>query len=500
MKCTRDWEPVVRGLERLLRLRSFPVAFRMLEKKAALDEIPFLRRLSSPRTLCQLINLARNFDWTVGAVAGDFLSPSCSSIIGLTDLPPAYADGTFRTIVWVADREQGKKFEAAIPRLPRGKYEAVALAPLVYNPFEPDIVLIYGNPAQVMMLVNALQFRNYEVMQFACVGESSCADAIVRGYESGRPAVAIPCYGERCYGHAQDDEMVIAVPAARLPEALEGLQALYRRGVRYPISFSGAATDLEHEFPPAYKSLDTMMARVRGDGRRLMVGLTGGIASGKSTVVAGLRGKGAPVIDFDLIARRVVAPGTPGLAAIVDYFGRQVLADDGSLDRKKLSDIVFGDMEKRKKLEGITHPAIYEEFFRQTEEICRERDWPIIIVDIPLLIELNLQYLFDRLIVVHVPREVQVERLAKRDGISREAAAKMLAAQLSIDDKIPFAQEVIDNRGTPAATAVRVDEVWARLERLRRERMTASWKAGAGRQNSGDRSREPASHAVRGSD
>jgi dephospho-CoA kinase len=261
-----------------------------------------------------------------------------------------------------------------------------------------------------------------------------------------------------------------------------------------------AEADLVNEVLPAYKDLETMMARVRGDGKRLMVGLTGGIASGKSTVVARLREKGAAVIDFDLIARQVVAPGTPGLAAIVDYFGRQVLADDGSLDRKRLADIVFCDMEKRKKLEAITHPAIYAEFFRQTEGICREREWPIIIVDIPLLIEFNLQYLFDRLIVVYVPREIQLERLAARDGISREAAEKMFAAQLPIDEKLPFAQEVIDNRGTMAATAAQVDAVWTRLVEMRRERMTASSKAGAESQRPEDRSRGPVPYTTRGSD
>ena len=192
-----DWEKLIRRMELLMRLKSFPVAFKMLEKKDDLKKIPFLRRTSHKSTLCQLITLVRNFDWTVGAGLDDFLFSACPSILGLTDVPEVNKDGTFRSIVWVKTKKDGRKYEAAIPRLPMGKYEAVVMAPLVYNPFEPDIVLIYANPAQMMLLINALQFEDYEVMQFFCVGESSCSDAIARCYNTGKPSLTIPCYGER---------------------------------------------------------------------------------------------------------------------------------------------------------------------------------------------------------------------------------------------------------------------------------------------------------------
>ena len=119
----------------------------------------------------------------------------CPSIIGLTELPELYKDGTFRSIVWTKTREEGRKFENSIPRLPVGQYEAVAMAPLVYNPFEPDIVLIYANPAQMMLLINSLQFEDYEVMEFYCVGESSCSDAIARCYLTGNPLSPSPATG-----------------------------------------------------------------------------------------------------------------------------------------------------------------------------------------------------------------------------------------------------------------------------------------------------------------
>ncbi len=202
------------------------------------------------------------------------------------------------------------------------------------------------------------------------------------------------------------------------------------------------------------------MTKIKGDSRCLLLGVTGGIASGKSTVSKMLSELGSPLIDFDLIARQVVEPGTPGLAKIVDYFGRQVLAEDGSLDRRKLSDIVFGDMEKRKKLESFTHPSIYEEFFKQADEIAAEGSAAIIQVAVPLLIELNLQHLFDKILVVHVPADVQVERLAARDGITQEAAANILKAQLPIDEKLQFADFVIDNTKDLAYTRNQVEDVW----------------------------------------
>jgi len=472
METQQDWERIVRRIEQLLRLKSFPVAFKMLERKEDLSAVPFMRRLEHKMTLCQLIALVRNFDWTVGAEAEDFTYPTCASIIGLKDLPGHYKDGTFRSIVWVKKREDGEKYEEGIPRLPLGKYEAVALAPLVYKPFDPDIVLIYANPAQMMLLVNALQVEDYEVMDFHCVGESSCSDAIARCYLNGKPSLTIPCYGERRYGHAQDDELVMAVPADRMEKALRGLETLYRRGVRYPISFAGAEQDLSGAFPPAYGDLGRL-SEIRGGDNRVLLAVTGGIATGKSTVSAMLEELGAPLIDFDVLARRVVEPGEPAWKDIVDYFGRQVLQEDGTIDRKKLSAIVFRDMEKRKKLESFTHPRIFEEFRRQVGDIAARIPDPIIQVGIPLLIELNLQYRFDKLLVVYLSREMQIERLMKRDGIGREEAENILKAQLSIEEKVGFADFVIHNEGTVEETRRQVLEVWEKLKELQKERRKA---------------------------
>ena len=459
------WEKLVRRMEILLRLRSFPVAMKMLEKKEQLQEIPFLRRPGAKSTMCQIINLVRNCDWTVGADLDDFALPTCSSILGLNELPSCYTDGTFRSIVWVQTKEDGKRYEAAIPRIKTGQYEAVAMAPLVYDPFEPDIVLIYGNPAQMILLINALQFEDYEVMQFHCVGESSCSDAIARCYLNGKPALSIPCYGERRYGHAQDDELVMALPAGHMEKALRGLEILYRKGVRYPISYAGAEGDLEKALPVAYTTLEERIEKVRGAvPEGVVAGLTGVIASGKSTVSTKLAELGAKLIDFDLIARQVVEPGKPAYNDVIKYFGTQVCQEDGTLDRKKISDVVFKDMEKRKKLEEFTHPRIYEEFFRQVAEYGQEDPASVVIVDIPLLVELNLMYLFEKIIVVSVSPETQKIRLMERDDIDDEEASRIIASQLPVKEKKGFADWVIENDGSREDTLDQVERVFTALK------------------------------------
>jgi dephospho-CoA kinase len=474
MNVSRDWEKLIRRMELLLRLKSFPVAFKMLENKEDLANIPFLRRAEKKVTLCQLITLVRSFDWTVGADLEDFLFPGCPSILGLCDVPEVNKDGTFRSIVWVKTKKDGRKYEAAIPKLPLNKYQAVAMAPLVYNPFEPDIVMIYANPAQMMILINALQFEDYEVMQFFCVGESSCSDAIARCYNTGKPSLTIPCYGERRYGHAQDEDLVMSIPVHMMEKALNGLEALYRRGIRYPISFAGAEGDVGPMFPANYGKLKEFSEQLKGGGKHLLLGVTGGIASGKSTVSDLLSELGSPLIDFDLLARKVVEPGTRGYKDIVDYFGKQVLQENGGLDRKKLSSIVFSDIEKRKKLESFTHPYIYEEFFKEINQITEKQPDAVIQVSVPLLIELNLQFLFDKLLVVYVKPQTQAKRLALRDGITETDAENIMKSQLSIDEKASYADFVIDNEGSLEETKEQVQAVWETLTKTHKQEIPST--------------------------
>ncbi len=467
MNTIRDWEKPIRRLERLMRLRSFPVAFKLLEDKKALSEIPFLRRMNYKATLCQMINLVRNFDWTVGADADDFVSVMCPSIIGLSDIPDFMKDGTFRSIVWTKNRADGKKYENSIPRLPVGQYEAVAMAPLVYNPFEPDIVLIYANPAQMMLLINSLQFEDYEVMEFYCVGESSCSDAVARCYLNRKPALTIPCYGERRYGHAQDDELVVAIPAEMVGKVLNGMEALYRRGIRYPISYAGAEADLTHAFPEAYGGAD-FIKMLRGNDNRLLIGVTGSIATGKTTVAEMLEELGAKTIDFDILSQVVVEPGKPAYDDIVTFFGEQILRPDKTLDREKLRDIVFRDLEKKKKLESLQHPRIGDEFIRLVEQFVSKDPNAIIQAVAPLLIESNMHPLFHHILMVSASEEEQKRRLMERDGLSEEMAVNMIRSQLSVEEKKSYCDLIIDNSGSLEETRKQVERLWEKLKRFSR--------------------------------
>ena len=162
----------------------------------------------------------------------------------------------------------------------------------------------------------------------------------------------------------------------------------------------------------------------------------------------------------------MVEPEKPAWKQIVAYFGEQVLGEDGTLDRKKLSAIVFRDLEKRKKLESFTHPQIAVEFIKQTEEITSRDPNAIIQVVIPLLIELNLQYMFHKLLLVHTPREIQIERLALRDGISKEEAANMLLAQLPIDEKRGYTDFIINNENSLEETREQVERLWETLQQI----------------------------------
>jgi dephospho-CoA kinase len=191
----------------------------------------------------------------------------------------------------------------------------------------------------------------------------------------------------------------------------------------------------------------------------LVIGLTGGIASGKSTVSTVLRELGAPVVDADAIVHELQAPGMPVTLAIAREFGPEVIRSDGSLDRAALGRIIFADPTMRHRLEAIVHPAVGERMWAEVER-CRQEGRPAVVLDVPLLIEGGSHLRCDRVWLVYVDRETQLARLIARDGLTAEAARQRLAAQMDLEEKRRFADLVIDNRGTPAETRVAVVEAW----------------------------------------
>jgi dephospho-CoA kinase len=196
--------------------------------------------------------------------------------------------------------------------------------------------------------------------------------------------------------------------------------------------------------------------------RVLRVGLTGGIGSGKSEVSRRLAARGAVLIDADLIAREVVEPGTPGLAAVVREFGEPMLLPDGTLDRPRLGAVVFADEERRKALNAIVHPLVG----RRAQELLEAAPPEAIVVyDVPLLAENDLAGHYDVVVVVDVAVETQVERLTTRRGMTEADARARIAAQATRGQRRAVATHVIDNSGSLEELDRRVDELWADLTR-----------------------------------
>jgi dephospho-CoA kinase len=187
------------------------------------------------------------------------------------------------------------------------------------------------------------------------------------------------------------------------------------------------------------------------------VALTGGIASGKTVVANEFAALGVPVIDTDQLARDVVEPGTPALAAIVDAFGRDMLDSDGRMDRRRMRERVFADPNERRKLEAITHPAIRQELARRSAAA----DGPYQIHVIPLLIEGGKARMYNRVLVVDCPEEIQLERLMRRDGSDLTQARQILAAQTTRSARLSAADDVVENTGSLDAVRHRVKKLHA---------------------------------------
>jgi len=197
----------------------------------------------------------------------------------------------------------------------------------------------------------------------------------------------------------------------------------------------------------------------------LIVGLTGGIASGKSTIADMFKREGAYIIDIDMISRDVVKPGKPAWQDVVHIFGKEVLNEDQTLNRKKVGDIVFSDAEKRKKLEEIIHPKITAETLMKINEIAKKDNQAIVIIDIPLLIETDKQDTVNKVVLVYTSPQGQIERLVKRDGLSLEDAHKRLTSQMPIENKKKYAHYIINNEEPLKEVQKRVKEIFRELKK-----------------------------------
>lgn len=190
----------------------------------------------------------------------------------------------------------------------------------------------------------------------------------------------------------------------------------------------------------------------------MIIGLTGSIASGKSTVAKMIQSYSLPIVDADQVARQVVEPGSPTLKKIADVFGQEIIAEDGTMDRAKVGSIIFHDEAMRQKLNAIIHPAIREEMLRQRDEFMSYGEKNIF-MDIPLLFESKLEHFVEKIIVVSVTEEVQLERLMARNDLSEEEARARIATQIPVREKENLAHAVIHNNGSLEDTAIQLQNI-----------------------------------------
>jgi len=202
----------------------------------------------------------------------------------------------------------------------------------------------------------------------------------------------------------------------------------------------------------------------------VIVGLTGGIGSGKSSVTEMFKDEGAYVIDFDYLARVVVEPDKPAWKDIIDYFGPEILSPDRTLNRSILAEIVFSDTKSRKVLEGFTHPRIFEERDTLIKDIKKKDPNAVVIIDVPLLFELSLKKKFDKVVLVYVSRDVQIKRAIKRGVLTKEKVEKRLKAQIPIEEKKLLSDYIINNEGSLKDTRDQVRKVVHELKKLEKRR------------------------------
>ena len=218
----------------------------------------------------------------------------------------------------------------------------------------------------------------------------------------------------------------------------------------------------------------------------LKVGLTGGIASGKSTVSKIFASFGAKVLDADEVAREVLLPGQPAWTRLRQVFGEEFFHPDGTVKRKQLRKLVFADPEKRSQLNAIVHPEVMKEINRRSEILSSSVQTGVLLVDVPLLLEVGVANRFDKVVVVYVSESVQINRLQQRDGISEEEAKQALKVQMALSKKVEQADYLIDNSGTLEETLAQVEKVWDELLKLARDLRRGE----TGTQGEGDRGNE----------
>jgi len=252
-----DWDAILGGLDQYLRLKTIPIGMKLFETVEEMEAIPKIRRPTAKHTTDQIVAQARQLGWTVGITMKDLVGAQCGAVIGLHPQDDEWLSGKQMAGVWFKTIEDSAAHQRAMDCVPHGRYRAMAVAPLASRRLDPpDICLIYATPGQMILLINGLQWSGYRKLSFTSVGESACADSWGKALKTREPSLTIPCYAERRYGGVADDELLMAIPPSFLPKTIEGLAALSKNGLRYPIPPYGIQSDAAAGLGVSYKSKD----------------------------------------------------------------------------------------------------------------------------------------------------------------------------------------------------------------------------------------------------
>jgi len=257
-----DLKTFAEALDRYLRPETFPLAIRMVRPGEPLPENVKrpLADLESRMAICQGIAVARRYGWTLALTRDDVGCPLTRVAFGFDKEVEFYTAGEACCGMYTETAEAGRVTEAAVPKFSFSEYDALVAGPLARASFVPDVVLVYGNSAQVMRLVTAALFKRGGYLTSDFSGRIDCADIVVKTMQTGDCQVILPCYGDRVMAQTQDHEMAFTVPAARFEELTAGLEGTHRGGVRYPIP---NFLRYSPEFPPKYQELDKLLIASR---------------------------------------------------------------------------------------------------------------------------------------------------------------------------------------------------------------------------------------------
>jgi len=244
-------------LEKHLRVATFPVGVKSLApgEAAPVKAKRPAKDLGVKVAICQAIGFARRYGWTLAFSGDDLSCPIAKAVFGFADRNDYYTSGALADGMYASCREAGERFEDALPKYERDEVSGVVVGPLARIDFVPDTVLVYGNSAQVLRLLNACLFEKGGSMKSETTGRGDCADIVIRGKKTGEPQLVLPCYGDRIFGMTADDEMAFTFPIAKADEVVKGLEGTHAGGVRYPIP---VYLRYQAEFPKSYQELEKL--------------------------------------------------------------------------------------------------------------------------------------------------------------------------------------------------------------------------------------------------